>query len=154
MSRQNPAIRAASVALFFVPAVALAEQAEVMTVADPAVVLEVAKGFGSAALEKDSQGDPMVSGRMQGMKYVVYFYGCTDAKDCRSVQFSAGYTDDYAIEKGNEWNKKYRWVRAFAGDGSNFKMDVDLVGVTKGYLEAQFVRWESFVSDIKETVSE
>jgi hypothetical protein len=128
---------------------------EVLMHPEPETILEIAKGFGSATLDVDGSGDPMVSGRMQGMKYVVYFYGCKDGKDCRSIQFSSGYTDDFSIERANEWNLKYRWIRAYAKEGSNFKMDVDFAGgITKANVEAQFATWESFVGDIKDFVAE
>lgn len=122
---------------------------------DPDLILEVAKGFGSAELTEDSSGDPMIRGRMQGLKYVVFFYGCKNGANCRSIQFSAGYTDDFAVERANEWNLKYRWIRAYAKEGSNFKMDVDFAGgITKANVEAQFATWESFVGDIKDFVAE
>lgn len=121
----------------------------------PDLILDVAKGFGSAELTEDSSGDPMIRGRMQGLKYVVFFYGCKDGANCRSIQFSAGYTDDFAVERANEWNLKYRWIRAYAKEGSNFKMDVDFAGgITKANVEAQFATWESFVGDIKDFVAE
>lgn len=123
--------------------------------ADPQLVMEVAKGFGSAELGKDGEGDPKITGRLQGMKYAIYFYGCTKGETCRSIQFAAGYTDPFTVERANEWNKKYRWIRAHEGDGSNFKMDVDFSGgITRNHLEAQFSTWDSFVGDIKEFVAE
>lgn len=126
---------------------------DIVKIADPDIVLDVAKGFGSATLEKDSAGDPMISGRLQGVKYSVWFYGCKEAKNCRSIQLSTGYTDDFSIEKANEWNTKFRWIKAYAGDGSNFKMDVDFYGgVTREFIEAQFSTWDSLITDIKDFV--
>lgn len=128
---------------------------DILTHPDPESILEIAKGFGSAELTKDSSGDPMVRGRMQGMKYVIFFYGCKNAVNCRSIQFSAGYTDEFSAVRANEWNLKYRWIRAYEKEGSNFKMDVDFGGgVTRAHVEAQFATWESFVGDIKDFVAE
>lgn len=128
---------------------------EIVKTAEPDFVLEIAKGFGSASLDKDSSGDPMVTGRIQGVKYSVFFYGCKDGAGCRSIQFSTGYTDDFSIERANEWNTKYRWIKAYSGDGSNFKMDADFAGgVTRDYVEAQFATFDSFLSDIKSFVQE
>jgi len=152
ISRILGAIGAVFITCYSVPATAQ-EQAEVYTIADPELVLELAKGFGSAALEKDSSGDPMISGRVQGLKYVVWFYGCKEAVNCRSIQLSAGYTDEYSLEKANDWNAKYRWIKAFEKDGSNFRMDIDFKGgITRANLEAQLATWDSFVGDIKESV--
>ena len=33
---------------------------------------EIARGFGSAELDKDSQGDPRITGRIEGTKYGIY----------------------------------------------------------------------------------
>ena len=52
----------------------------------------------------------MISGRREGMKYVIYFYGGENHENCKSIQFSSGYTDAFTAEQANEWNKKYRWV--------------------------------------------
>lgn len=128
---------------------------DVLNSPDPNVILEIAKGFGSAELTQDDSGDPMVKGRMQGMKYVIFFYGCKKGANCRSIQFSAGYTDEFAVDRANEWNMKYRWIRAYSKEGSNFKMDVDFAGgITRANVEAQFSTWESFVGDIKDFVAE
>ena len=67
--------------------VAFAQDTEIITAPDPAVILEIAKGYGSAKMDKDDGGDPMISGRLQGMKYVVYFYGCENHEKCKSLQF-------------------------------------------------------------------
>ncbi len=133
--------------------VSVSSAQDILTLADPEIVLNVAKGFGSADMDKDNGGDPMVSGRIQGLKYAIYFYGCKEGQNCRSIQFSTGYTDAWTIEKANEWNKKFRWIKAYENEGSNFKMDVDFKGgITRQYLEEQFATWDSFIQDIKDSV--
>ena len=135
--------------------VARAEEAEIIQAPDPAAILEIAKGYGSAKLDKDDGGDPMVSGRLQGMKYVIYFYGCENHEKCKSLQFSSGYTDAFTAEQANDWNKKYRWIKAYSGDGSNFKMDVSFIGgITKDNLELQFSNWDSMTGDIKDFINQ
>jgi putative sensory transduction regulator len=134
--------------------VARAEDLQIRRSPDPAALVEIAKGFGSATLQKDDDGDPMISGRIEGMKYVIYFYGCENHAACKSIQFSSGYSDPFTVEQANEWNKKYRWVKAYSGDGSNFKMDVSFGGgITDAYLEEQFGNWAAMTSDIKGFVS-
>lgn len=126
---------------------------QVLSTADPAVVLDIAKGYGSATLEKDSDGDPKIAGRIQGVRYTVFFYDCAKGENCRSVQLSTGYVDPFTIEKANEWNAKYRWVKAYGKDGSNFRMDFDFEGgVTRKYVDVQFGRWEDFIGTIKEFI--
>ena len=44
--------------------------------------------------------------------------------------------DAFTADQANEWNNKYRWIKAYSGDGSNFKMDVSFIGgITKANLE-------------------
>jgi hypothetical protein len=146
-----------AVGLFLTSAisVARAEDPEVLQTLDPSTILDLAKGYGSAKLEKDDGGDPMVTGRLQGMKYVIYFYGCDNHEKCKSLQFSSGYTDAFTADQANEWNKKYRWIKAYSGDGSNFKMDVSFIGgITNANLEEQFSTWDSLTSDIKDFVNQ
>jgi hypothetical protein len=153
MSTVSKLLKSLSAAAFVATTATAASAQDILTIADPEIVLSVAKGFGSAEMDKDSGGDPMIAGRIQRLKYVIYFYGCKEAKDCRSIQFSSGYTDPWTIEKANEWNKKFRWVKAYENEGSNFKMDVDFKGgITRQYLEEQFVTWDSFIQDIMEAV--
>ncbi|MGT2467953.1 hypothetical protein ACVOMV_28700 [Mesorhizobium atlanticum] len=45
-------------------------------------MLNIARGFGSARMGKDDNGDPMIYGRVEGVKYVIYFYGCEDHENC------------------------------------------------------------------------
>ena len=139
----------------FLAATGAAGAVDLLTTADPVAVLEIAKGYGSATLETDSDGNPMISGRMQTVKYSVFFYSCESGKDCRSIQFSTGYTDPYTVEKANEWNTKYRWIKSYESDhASNFRMDVDFKGgITRAYLDAQFETWNSLIVDIREFVA-
>ncbi|TPI38600.1 YbjN domain-containing protein [Mesorhizobium sp. B3-1-9] len=131
-----------------------AEDAEILQTPDPAAILDIAKGFGSARMDKDDNGDPMLSGRIDGVKYVIYFYGCEDHENCKSLQFSTGYTDPLTADQANVWNAKYRWVKAYAGDGSNFRMDVSFAGgITRANLEEQFSNWNAMAANIKDFVN-
>jgi hypothetical protein len=135
------------------PIAARADQT-LITIADPDVVLDVAKGYGSANMDKDEDGNPKISGRLEGVKYVIYFYGCDKGASCRSIQFSTGYTDPFTADKANEWNTKYRWVKAYESDGSNFRMDVDFKGgITRDNLDANFETWDQFIDTIKDFVA-
>ncbi len=133
---------------------AWADDTTLLKTADPQMIFEIAHGFGSAELSTDSDGDPMLTGRIQGVKYSVYFYDCQDHKDCNSIEFSLGYTDTFTADQANKWNAQYRWIKAYMQDGSTFEMDVDFgPGITRAYLEEQFSRWESFVPDIRDFIN-
>ncbi len=134
---------------------ARAEDPEILQKPDPAAILDIAKGFGSARMGSDDNGDPMISGRIEGVKYMIYFYGCENHDNCKSLQFSTGYTDPLTADQANAWNRKYRWVKAYSGDGSTFKMDVSFAGgVTRANLEEQFSNWGSMSDNIKDFLND
>ena len=79
----------------------------------PERLYEIARGFGSAELDKDSQGDPRISGRLDGTKYGIYFYGCVKGADCDDIQFSASWSGPKIwMEKINEWKRAKRLGKA------------------------------------------
>ncbi|MDX5403520.1 MAG: YbjN domain-containing protein [Rhodobacterales bacterium] len=49
---------------------------------DPDAILSIAQGYGSAMLDVDSVGDPMIEGRIGGQAYTVFFYGCENGAGC------------------------------------------------------------------------
>jgi hypothetical protein len=94
-------------------------------------ILEAVHEFGyTATMEKDSDGDPKISGKVSSTNFNVYFYGCTDNTDCKSLIFKAGYnlSDGMSASDINEWNRNKRFSRAYIDDeGDPFlEMDVNL----------------------------
>jgi hypothetical protein len=70
--RSVPLVLAASLAAF-APA---ARAQDLVAADDPAKILEIARGFGSAELETDSEGAPLIRARIDGTRYSVFFFGC------------------------------------------------------------------------------
>jgi hypothetical protein len=150
---QKIAVTLAAVAALAAPLPAVAQ--ELLTFADPDAILNAAKGFGSATLETDTDGNPLISGRIQGVKYNVYFYSCTNGADCLSVQLAAGYTGEMPNDRVNEWNTSFRWVKLYSQNGANFAMDIMFSGgITPAALEEQFAMWDSFIPEIKTFMSQ
>lgn len=116
---------------------------------DPGRIFNLARGHGSAEISTDSRGDPKIDGRMHGVKYQIYFYGCKNGEQCNSVQFRAGFTQDnkQTIERMNEWNVAKRFGKAAIDkDGdATIELNVNLRG---GVCNANFdetVGWWSTV---------
>lgn len=51
----------------------LAHAAKMIDGSNPAEILNIAKGFGSASLDTDDDGAPMINGRMDGNRFVIHF---------------------------------------------------------------------------------
>lgn len=129
----------------------LADTAEVYTTADPALVREVARGYGSAELEKDKVGDPTVKGKTEGLGYRVYFYSCTDGKDCKSIQFQAGFDmKRMSLDKVNSWNTQKRYLKAELDEEDDPIVRYDYTfngGVTRNNLDEVFELFTSLLKD-------
>lgn len=150
----NSCAIAGSLALLMAAPIANAEQ--LITAQDPEVILEVAKGFGSANLDQDSSGDPRITGRIEGVKYGITFYGCKSGKECDDVVFVAAWSDtDVSLNEVNGWNLKKKFGKAYIdGDGDpRLEMAVNLeYGVSKENFEDTFDWWTTALKEFKDTV--
>lgn len=97
-------------------------------------------GF-QAKLETDSQGDPLIRSRMEGIRTSIYFYGCTDNKDCQDLLFSTGFnlTDGTTASRMNEWNETKLVGKAYIDDESDPWLEFYVGGVT-GMTQESFER--------------
>lgn len=121
---------------------------------NPEVIVELARGFGSANLEVDSEGDPMIVGRINGTLYVIYFYGCEEGQSCREIQFAAAWADAEMDKDGvNLWNEETRYGKAyidFEGDPV-LEFTVNLFeGVTRANLEDTIDWWKVALTAFEE----
>ncbi|MGB1220480.1 MAG: YbjN domain-containing protein [Alcanivoracaceae bacterium] len=118
---------------------------------NPQQVLDIASGFGSATLETDDVGDPMITGRTNGYKYVIYFYGCEGTDTCSDIQLMASWTDTHAnTSHMHQWNFENRFGTAFLdSDGdATIQMSINLAyGVTRENLDDSLDWWRVVVTD-------
>jgi hypothetical protein len=127
-----------------------------LTGADTDEILNVAKGYGAATLTTQSNGDPQITGKIDGIAYQVYFSNCTDNANCEDLNFYAGFLDlKPTLEVINDWNFNKRFSRAYLDQDKDacIEMDLDLVkGVTNDYLDAQFGVWNLILTQFSEHV--
>ena len=138
-------------------ALALSAQAQTLiTGADTAEILNAARGYGAASLTTQSNGDPQITGKIEGVTYQVYFRNCTDGTDCEDLNFYLGFLDiKPSLEDINEWNFNKRFSRAYLDQDQDacVEMDLDLVkGVTAEYLDSQFGLWAMIVGQFADHV--
>lgn len=135
-----------------------AASAEVIEAKNPNEILNVAKGFGSGTLTKDSEGDPKISGRIDGIAYAILFYGCKNHTKCQEIQFRAGWSGKaQSLEKINEWNRTKRFGKAYldSDNDPNIEMSVNMTsGVTRANLEDTFSTWSSAMSSFRDYISD
>lgn len=137
-------------------ATAYAQTPALITGADTSEILNAARGYGSATLVTQSNGDPQINGKINGISYQIYFQNCTDNKDCEDINFYVGFLDlKPGLESINEWNISKRFSRAYLDEDQDacVEMDVDLVkGVTPDYLDSQVELWTMIVEQFADHI--
>lgn len=127
-----------------------------LTGADTTEILNAARGYGAARLTTQSNGDPQITGKIDGVSYQVYFRNCTNNADCEDLNFYLGFLDlKPSLKLINDWNANKRFSRAYLDLDRDacVEMDLDLVkGVTVEHLDAQFGLWALIVSQFAEHV--
>ena len=118
--------------------------------------VEAFGGVGAASLTTQSNGDPQITGKIEGITYQVYFRNCTNNEDCEDLNFYLGFLDiKPTLAEINDWNYNKRFSRAYIDqdDDACVEMDLDLVqGVTAEYLDSQFGLWAMVVKQFAEHV--
>lgn len=124
--------------------------AEMITAQDVEAIVEVARLYGPADLERSSSGDPRIVGEIDGTTYLVVFYGCQNGRSCTDIQFGAAWAagspadrSDH-LAKVNQWNAESRFGNAYIEtDGAVFlKMETNLqYGVERDSLIDTFDWW-------------
>lgn len=108
-------------------------------------ILNIARGYGAANLQAQANGDPWISGKLDGTPYHVFFMNCTDNTACEDIYFYAGFLDNHpSLEAINDWNREKRFGKAYidAEDDAVIEFDVNLVhGVSRKNLDATFAVW-------------
>jgi hypothetical protein len=121
----------AALAWAWASAGALPAQAQMVRAQDPGTLVAALQGAGYAAtLGTDKVGDPMITSGVGGTTFQIFFYNCTDNRDCATVQFHSGYdlTSAPGLDTINTWNRSQRFGRAYldAEDDPILEMDLDL----------------------------
>lgn len=148
----------AALTLIAAPAAAPAAEDKLVTGSDVDAILAVAEGFGSARRDVDNVGDPMISGRMGGQEYRVFFFDCIENKNCRTIQFWSYISGTgVSLDKVHEWNRDKRFAKAyFDADGDVvMEWDVNLWGgVSKTNLDDTFDWWKVVMPEFIEFMQE
>jgi hypothetical protein len=111
--------------------VAVPAQAQMVRAQDPSSVAQALRNGGyTATVGTDNVGDPMITSAYNGTTFQVYFYNCTDNRECATVQFHSGYDFNRPISLDliNQWNRSQRFGRAYLDNEGDpiLEMDVDL----------------------------
>jgi len=119
-------------------------------------ILRIARMHGKARLVEQKNGNPQITGRMNGLLYQIFFLNCTDGADCEDINFYLGFLDiEPTLEVINDWNYNKRFSRAYIDRDNDacVEMDLDLaVPVSVEYMESTFDLWSLIVTQFAEHV--
>lgn len=129
---------------------ATALETDLVDATDPDEIVNIARGYGSATLGMDNVGDPQVTGRIDGNAYTIFFYGCTEGRDCTNLQFSSGWISDRVdMAMINDWNRSNRFARAYLDDEDDPIIEMDLnmeFGISRRNFDDTFGVWSALLS--------
>lgn len=148
----RPASLLAAAVLLTLPQISSLKAQTLVDATDPATIMEIARGYGSALMESDDAGDPMIVGRIDGNRYAILFYGCRAGTDCTSIQLLAAWENPghLTLEDVNAWNQE-NWVgRAYMDEANDpildFVINLD-GGVSVRNLDDSFDWWKLALSE-------
>ena len=148
---------AAALGMMMLAPQAVAAQ-QMIAVSDPDQILNLARGYGSANLEKSDNGDPLIRGRIDGVGYAIFFNDCTNNRNCDTLGFYAGWTDTNVTEAHvAEWNRTKRFSRAYIDDEGDpvIEFDVNLKsGVSRRNFDDTLDWWKTVMLDFRDQVIE
>lgn len=139
---------------------AIPATAQNLTAANPQALANVLRGEGvtNVVVKTDKEGDPMIDASLgDNAKFTIFFYDCTNNRNCQAIQFYAGYTDSKMDpDKLNTWNRTKRFGRAYidkVGDPV-VVMDVDMNdgGMSRDLFIDNFQFWQSIMSEYSKFV--
>lgn len=142
-----------ALALSSLPTVA---DAEMLTFDDLEVFEQLLSGFGSVEFDTDGEDDPMFRGRMSGIKYALYFYGCDNHKDCNNGTFVAYFDgNDYVTDPDviNDYNNRYRFGKASVDQDGDLEINFSFAfkgGVSREALDDTFDWWRVVMEQAEE----
>ena len=153
--RRSASWRAAALATALCAASAGVAAAEDMLDATKVdAIRDVLSGWGSAELDKDPDGDPLVRGRIEGVAYSLVFYSCgVDSSGCKNVTFMAYFERGEAtVDLMNAWNSSRRFGKAFIDPDGDLalSMSVNLDGgVSRKNFDDTVDWWRAATSDFQ-----
>ena len=112
----------------------------------------------SVEVTEDNVGDPKLRVEYYGTEFVIYYYGCSDNRDCDSIQFFSGYKTEGAVRvaKINDWNADNRFARAYISESGSARIEHDVYLGQRGMDPDDFASlvstWPGQVRDFEEYI--
>ncbi|MDP9765511.1 YbjN domain-containing protein [Deinococcus enclensis] len=108
------------------------------------VVMTAARTLGPVKMSTTDQGDPLLTGESDGLKYGIFFSGCDARGDHCEAMRLVSYWDAYPAQDLNTWNRTKFVGRAYLDDdGTTLDLWVSLLGGLTAQQIADVMDWWS-----------
>lgn len=108
--------------------------------ADLQTISGIISAEGYKAKVSTEDGGPHIISESSGSPFAVIMMGCTENRNCTTVQFYAGFTKKgVSLEVINKWNAEKRFGRAYLDDAGDPVIEMDLNLDEGGVARANFV---------------
>lgn len=107
-------------------------------------IIIAARDYGSAARNIQPDGNPMISGRIDGIPYTVRFRNCTDINNCSDMNFRVGFLVKPDIQTINAWNRDKRFSKSYLDADGDAILEMDVIlggGVSTRNMAEVFSYW-------------
>lgn len=111
----------------------------------------------SAQLGVDNEGDPMITGAIEGKGYMLYFYRCEEnstPRRCLDLQFSASFPlPNVTLEMVNTYNQNNRFGQAYINADGTVGVDMSVTlqgGVTRQNIKENIDWWKTALTSFEE----
>ncbi len=133
-------------------------QGNVILATDLAGIANIASGFGSIEQRTLDNGEPVLVGRIDGVRYAIFFYGCAHEDGCNSIQFYASFDNSqYGPFEVNTWNNDFRYAKAtVSSDGEDvlLRWSINMEGgLTRANLENTIGLWRRMLTEFPDQLS-
>lgn len=130
--------------------------AQLVDATDPQQLATIIQDMGyRARIDTDGIGDPMITSSVGGTDFNLYFFGCTDGVECKSLLFKVGYdlASGTTLAVVNAWNQDNLFGRAYLDEDDDpwLEMPVNMDGgVSLFNFQDTFDWWEVVIEEFED----
>jgi hypothetical protein len=128
--------------------------------AEPQQIIDILHAEGYVAKLRDAEKDvnPVILTASQGVNWKIYFYDCDGHVNCKSIQFTAGFSTEgkVSLQQLNAFNADKRLLKVYLDtDDKGVEADLDIImdgGISRQAFKKNLDSWDyllgSFLKDI------
>lgn len=134
-------------------AASVASAQELVDGRDAGRILQFAEEIGSAKLGADIDGDPEITGQIDGQKYKINFFGCADPVPCKSLRFLTRWKfkdGAVTVDEVYKYNRYTEFIKAYLNETDEVSIAMEVLlehGVSVANLKQWFGWWSFHVGE-------